>query len=55
MENPSYKQIQDFATKTADLAVKKLGITDQESDLIYNVVLDMLDYLAGYPTKDEKQ
>jgi hypothetical protein len=54
MENPSFKQIQDFATKTADLAVKKLGITDQESDLVYNVVFDMLDWLAGYPSKDDK-
>lgn len=54
MENPSYKQIQDFATKTADLAVKKLGITEQESDLVYNTVFSLLDWLSGYPAKEDK-
>lgn len=54
MENPSYKQVQDFATKTADLAVKKLGISEQESDLVYNTIFSVLDWLSGYPGRDEK-
>ncbi len=54
MQTATYKQIQDFATKTADLAVKKLGITETEADLVYNTVFTLLDWLNDYPSKDEQ-
>ena len=50
MDNPSYEQIKDFAKKTADLSIKKLGLQESESDHLYDIVLTTLDYLCDYPT-----